>query len=92
MPRRRATASVQYGTNAVTFNDGTDAGSNTIQSETINFGDGSPVATITPGSSVMHTYASPNDYTATITVTYSNGQVGAGPQTATASTPVDITA
>jgi hypothetical protein len=84
--------SVQYGTNAVTFNDGTDAGSNTIQSETINFGDGSPVATITPGSSVMHTYASPNDYTATITVTYSNGQVGAGPQTATASTPVDITA
>jgi hypothetical protein len=63
-----AACSVAAGTNTATFFDETDPGSQSISTEAVNFGDGSPPVTITPGASVQHTYAQPGVYTATLAV------------------------
>lgn len=75
--------SVSAGTNNDTFYDTSNPGTQKIVSETIQFGDGTS-GTFTNGQAT-HTYTTPGTYTATVTITTSNGQV----QTAT--TPVYIT-
>lgn len=77
------TCSVSAGTNNDTFYDTSSLGTQTIVSETIQFGDGS-TGTFTNGQ-VTHTYTAPGTYTATVTITTSNGQ------TQTTTTPVYIT-
>jgi hypothetical protein len=76
--------SVQGQTSTVTFSDETDPGTQTIRSEQVNFGDGSPVVALAPGGAVNHTYDEPGTYTATLAVTDTAGT------TSTASTVVDI--
>jgi hypothetical protein len=69
-----AACSVSAGTNTDSFYDESDAGTETITSETWSFGDGSaPVAGAVDGS-VSHTYAKPGTYTVTLTITTSQGQ------------------
>ncbi|HET9074681.1 MAG TPA: PKD domain-containing protein [Solirubrobacteraceae bacterium] len=73
---------VSDGTNADTFYDLSNPGTQHVISETINFGDGT-TGTFTNGQ-VAHTYAQAGTYTATVTITTDNGQ------TQTTTTPVYI--
>jgi hypothetical protein len=75
--------SISDGENDVSFEDTSNDGTQTVLSETIDFGDGS-TGTLTNGST-DHTYASPGTYTATVTIMTSDGN------TETASTTVYIT-
>jgi hypothetical protein len=74
--------SLMYATNNDMFYDDSMLGTQTIVSETIDFGDGT-TGTFANGT-VSHTYASPGTYTATVTIETSNGQ------TQTTTTPVYI--
>ena len=78
------TCSIQYATNADSFFDESTDGTQTVVSETIDFGDGT-TGTFTNGEA-DHTYAAAGTYTATITIETSNGQ------TQTTTTPVYIDA
>jgi hypothetical protein len=65
--------SVSGGSGAVTLFDETDPGTQTISSETVNFGDGSPTAPIANYGTVSHAYAASGTYTVTLTVTDAMG-------------------
>jgi hypothetical protein len=74
--------SISEGFGTDTFDDDSNPGTQTVISETINFGDGT-TGTFTDGTA-SHAYAAPGDYTATVTIETSNGQ------TQTVTTPVYI--
>ena len=68
------TCSVSTGTNTDTFYDESTPGSETITSESWNFGDGSAPVSGPIGGQVSHTYASPGTYQVTLTITTSQNQ------------------
>jgi hypothetical protein len=70
-------------TNTVTFYDTSDAGTGTITSESLSFGDGSAPVSMPVGGQVTHIYAA-GTYTATLTITDGQGR------TYTATQPVYV--
>jgi hypothetical protein len=69
-----------------TLFDETSPGTQTITSESVDFGDGSPPVAIANDGALLHSYAAPGTYIATLSVTDAVGTVF------TASTPVVIDA
>jgi PKD repeat protein len=64
------------------------AGTYPIASYTFNFADGTPAVGPQPGPTTSHTYNNPGTYTATLTVTDSQGNTGSATATVTVSSGV----